>query len=174
MHPERECTISELASLAGTSLPTTTREVARAEQAGIVATRQIGRSKLVRADTSSFVHEPLRDLLLRSFGPVAVVAEEFADVAGMDHLFLFGSWAARYEGEPGRAPRDIDILVVGTPDRDAVYEAAERVERRCRLPAQATIRTLRQWERPASDPFLRQIRGRPLVEIEGTAGREVA
>ncbi|MCQ3815296.1 MAG: hypothetical protein KTU85_12895 [Acidimicrobiia bacterium] len=46
---------------------------------------------------------------------------------------LFGSWAARQIGRAGHMPTDIDILIVGDADRNAVDLAAERVEQRLRV-----------------------------------------
>jgi hypothetical protein len=56
------------------------------------------------------------------------------------------------------------VLVVGTPNRDQVYEAAERAERRLGLPVQAAIRSLSQWN-DTDDPFITEIRSRPLVSL---------
>lgn len=37
-------------------------------------------------------------------------------VDGVERVLVFGSWACRHLGEPGPTPRDIDVLVLGTPD----------------------------------------------------------
>jgi predicted nucleotidyltransferase len=44
----------------------------------------------------------------------------------MEHASVFGSWAQRYLGEPGPAPTDIDLLVVGRPDMDVLADAVSR------------------------------------------------
>jgi hypothetical protein len=56
------------------------------------------------------------------------------------------------------------VLVIGTPDRDEVYEAARRAEERLGREVNTTIRTAGQWE-TAQDGFTRQLRASPLVEI---------
>ncbi len=162
--PEEEHTITALAARAGTSVPTAIREIDRAEDAQLVITRRLGNTRLVKANPANPLYEPYRDIIMATYGPPAVIGEELAPVKGIDYLYLFGSWAARYQGEPGRAPNDIDVLVVGAPDRDQVYEAAERAERRLGLPVQATIRTPAQWD-DAADPFITEIRSRPLVSL---------
>ncbi|HEV8565301.1 MAG TPA: ArsR family transcriptional regulator [Actinomycetota bacterium] len=174
MDPDREFAVSELAARVGTSLPTAAREVTRAERAGVLVAQRVGRSKLVKADTESYVFEPLRDLLLRSFGPVAVIAEEFSGIKGLDRIFIFGSWAARYLGQQGDPPRDIDVLAIGGPDRDDVNDAADRAERRLQRPVQVTLRSNERWNEPNTDEFLRQVRNRPLIEIadRGRPSRE--
>lgn len=103
-------------------------------------------------------------MVLSTHGPPAVVAREFQGIDGAEAVLLFGSWAARYLGQPGRAPNDIDVLVIGSPDRDAVDDAAERAERTIRLPVQATVRTRAQWE-VESESFIKEVRSRPLVLV---------
>jgi predicted nucleotidyltransferase len=162
--PEREHSVTSLANHAGTSLPTALRELDRAEAAQIVTSRRVGNTRLVKANPSNPLYSALREIVLATYGPPAVVLEELGNFSGIEHLYLFGSWAARYQGEAGRTPNDIDVLVIGAPDRDQVYEAGERAEKRLRLPVQVTIRSPEQWARP-DDPFLAEVRRRPLVSL---------
>ena len=162
--PETEHSVSELARRAATSVQTAIREIDRAEAARLVATRRVGNTRLVRADTSTRLYRPYCEIVLATYGPPAVLREELARLEGIEGAYLFGSWAARYEGEVGRAPNDLDVLVVGRPDRDEVYEAAERAEGRLGLPVQVTVRSVAQWEK-AADPFIAEVRSRPLVPI---------
>ena len=93
-----------------------------------------------------------------------VVAEEFANITGSEAVMAFGSWAARYLGEPGRAPNDVDVLVIGSADPDEVDDAAERVERRIGMPVHATVRTRLQWE-SESESFIREVKSRPMLIV---------
>jgi predicted nucleotidyltransferase len=99
-----------------------------------------------------------------SFGPPLVVQEEFGTLRDVEQIFIYGSWAARYAGEPGPAPHDVDVLIIGTPDRDAAYDAARRAEQRLGREVNVTIRDAARW-RAASDGFIQQVRSSPLVEI---------
>jgi predicted nucleotidyltransferase len=170
--PEQEWSLTELAERVGSSLATAGREVTRAEQAGVVTSRRVGSAGLVRA-ASSPLTGPLTELLLRSFGPRQVVAEELAAVAGVERAYLFGSWAARYAGQVGRAPVDIDVLVVGAPDRDGLDEAAERAGRRLGLEVNVTVRSPQRWH-GGQDGFHAEVTVRPLVPVLGigVAGHE--
>lgn len=116
------------------------------------------------AETSSPLCEPLSRLVLLTFGPGHVVAEELAGVDGIDDVYLFGSWAARYEGIAGQAPVDLDVLVIGDPDRDAVHSAALRAEERLGREVNVTIRSKGSWDR-GQDGFVRQVKSSPLVPI---------
>ncbi|MGH8825405.1 MAG: ArsR family transcriptional regulator [Jiangellaceae bacterium] len=165
LSPDREWTLTELAQQAGTSVATAQREMARAEQAGLVSTRRIGNARLVRAATSPLT-EPMTELLLRSFGPRQVLAEEMAGMPGIEQILLFGSWAARYTGQRGRQPADIDVLVIGTPDRDDLDDAAQRASSRLAREVNVTIRSA-DWWRNGADGFHVEIKSRPLVPVLG-------
>lgn len=164
LEPEQEHTVSEWAQLVGTSLPTATREVRRAQEAGIVTTRLVGGSRLAKAQPSSPLCAPLTELLLLTFGPEIVIREAFSKVPGVEEAYLFGSWAARYHGERGRRPADVDVLVVGKPDADALDRAIAAAEQRLRQPVDVTKRTAQQWHEGA-DALVTFVKTRPLVRV---------
>jgi predicted nucleotidyltransferase len=166
--PKREWTLTELADRAGSSLSSAQREMARAEQAGVVASRRLGSTRLVTAAESPLTG-PLTELLLRSFGPRQVVAEELSGMAGIESAFLFGSWAAWCAGRPGRAPADIDLLIIGDPDRDELDEAAQRAGARLAREVNVTIRSPRWW-REGEDGFHAEVTGHPLVPVFAEQG----
>jgi predicted nucleotidyltransferase len=152
-------------------LTTTQSELARLEAGGLLRSRKVGRSRLVRPDTSNPVVPPLTQIIMLTFGPRAVIAEEFAAIAA-DRVLIFGSWAARLSGEPGAIPGDIDVLVVGDPAlRDDVYAAAERAEARLGRPVNPVLRSADAWQEFATDPLLDEIQRRPVVEVT-SGGRE--
>ncbi len=166
--PDREWTLTELASRVRSSVSSVQREVVRAEQAGVMASRRVGNTRLVKAAASPLT-APLTDLLLRSFGPRQVLAEELSDVPGVESAYLFGSWAARYAGQEGRPPADLDVLVIGAPDRDALDNAAQRAGARLAREVNVTIRSA-DWWRSGDDGFHSEILRRPLVQISGDEG----
>ncbi|MGH9276768.1 MAG: ArsR family transcriptional regulator [Acidimicrobiales bacterium] len=167
--PGSTYSLSDLVAWSGASMPTVQREINRAEQAGIVTTEKIGPTRLVRANVAHPLHDAVRRIILATYGPPAVIGDEFAAIDGAEAVLLFGSWAARYRGERGRAPNDIDVLVIGDADRDAVDDAAERAERRIGLPVHATVRTSAQWE-SQRESFIKEIRSRPLVVVLAAEG----
>lgn len=79
---------------------------------------------------------------------------------------MYGSWAARFRGQGGEVPRDVDVLIVGDADDDDLYEAARAAERR--LGREVNIRGVSPpaWQEADSDQFLASVRSRPLVRLE--------
>jgi hypothetical protein len=99
-----------------------------------------------------------------AFGPHLVVEEELGSVAGLEAALIYGSWAARSQGEAGPPPNDLDLLVIGRPDRTQLYEAADRAERRLDLPINPAVRGRRRWD-AAADPLVRQVKSSPVVWV---------
>ncbi|MBA3338917.1 MAG: winged helix-turn-helix transcriptional regulator, partial [Geodermatophilaceae bacterium] len=116
-----ELSLTDLAKRADLAYPTAHREVARLIDAGILTERQVGRTRLIRGNPDSPLAAPLREILTVVSGPTVLLAEEFGRIDGIESAFLYGSFAARLRGVDGPVPHDIDVMVVGTPDVDAVY-----------------------------------------------------
>lgn len=166
LHPGEEYALIELAKRFDVSASTVTREVDRLAAAGLVVERRIGNLRMIQADTDVVVARPLTELLALTYGPVAVLGERLSGVAAVEEAYIYGSWAARYSGEPGRVPKDIDVLVVGAADEDDLYDAARSAERQ--LGREVNIRRLSRddWESSVGDPFLETVRSRPLVRLK--------
>lgn len=164
LQPEREHTISGLAEQIGIPIPTLHREADRLVEAGIVRDRRVGRTRVLTANTDSRLVGPLTELLLVTYGPLTVIGEEFDAIADVDLVLIYGSWAARYEGQRGPLPNDIDVLVIGTPSRSEVYDAAERAQRRLGIPVNPSLGSPRRWSE-ASDALIQQIQASPYLPV---------
>jgi predicted nucleotidyltransferase len=139
------------------------------ERAGIVATRRVGRTKLVQANRQAPFYRALVDLVTVVLGPAKVLAEELTGIEGIVSAEIFGSWAARYHGEPGQAPSDVDLLVVGAPDRDDLHDATQAAARRLNRSVNPVIVSPRRWS-DAEDGFIREVRSRPRVSVIASDG----
>jgi DNA-binding transcriptional ArsR family regulator len=166
LHPEGEYSLTEAASVIGAGLPTLHYEVKKLSEGGLISTRKRGNLRLVRAVTDSPLTRPLTDLLAVTYGPLPVLSDMLADVKGITEAYIYGSWAARYQGEPGPPPQDVDVLVVGTADLDDLDLVTEQAQQALHRPA--NIRRVRPetWnDANPADPFLQSVRSRPLVRI---------
>jgi predicted nucleotidyltransferase len=156
--------MTDLAERFDAPLSTVHGEVSRLTEAGLLQRRNVGRSALVRADTRNRLVKPLTELVFLAWGPLQVVAEEFALLPATERVLIFGSWAARFAGQAGPAPHDLDVLVVGEPTRESVYDAADRAQQRVGMPVNPVIRAAGAW-RDAEDPLVKQIKASPLVTV---------
>lgn len=172
LHPDQEFSVSDLAARLGVPLSTLHREVVRLDEAGLIASRPSGRNRLLRANTSHPAAPALTQLLEVTFGPKAVVAEEFA-IPGAKQVLIFGSWAARYAGQAGPPPHDIDVLVVGKVDRADLYDAADRAHARLGIEVNLVVRTTKQWD-DQSDALVSQIKASAFAVVLDTRERAEA
>jgi predicted nucleotidyltransferase len=163
--PREGLRLTELALRAGLSPGTAHREINRLEEAGILRSHRSGKERRVGPNEDSAFCADLRALLMKAFGPMVVLGEAFARVDGIEDAFVFGSWARRYRGERGDAPSDLDVLVVGEPEPDAVYEACRAAEEQVGLPINPTILTRAEWEDGESG-FVTQLRRGVLLPLE--------
>jgi len=163
--PELELSLTEIAARTSAPHPSVHREIERAEQAGLVVSRKVGNTRLVRANTSSPYYAGLAEVLTRAFGVPAVLSQALQPVTGIAAAYLYGSWAARHEGEAGQRPvGDIDVLILGVPDRDQLYAALSGAEERLGRAVQATIREA-DWLDAGSGAFHDAVTSRPLLKL---------
>jgi predicted nucleotidyltransferase len=142
-------------------------ETDRLVTAGLVREARRGQARLIRAETSGPVSRPLTDLLAVTYGPLPILSDLLSGVAGVDQAYIYGSSAARYLGEPGPVPHDVDVLIVGTADEDELCDIAREAEGRLGREVNVSAMTPQYWEAPdPADTFLRHVRERPLVRLE--------
>src|SRR5262245_23091718 len=163
--PDLELSLTDLSTRIPMPYASAHREIDRAEAAGLVTSRKIGNTRLVRANTASPYYAGLADVLTRAFGVPAVLAEMLQGVDGISEAYVFGSWAARFRGVEGQRPvEDIDLLVLGEPDRDALFDHLRDAETRLGRRVQITIRP-DGWLASGDGSFHDTVVGRPMVPI---------
>ncbi|WP_420625529.1 ArsR family transcriptional regulator [Candidatus Poriferisodalis sp.] len=164
--PEIEASVTDIAAMLGAPVSSVHREIERAQAVGIVTSRKIGNVRLVRANTDSPYYRGLADVLVKAFGPPQVLAEALEAVNGIEDAYIHGSWAARWSENGGNRPvADIDVLVLGAPERDLLYAALSAAEERLGRPVQQAVRPA-DWIANGSGSFHATVVSRPLVQID--------
>lgn len=169
LDPEHERSLTELAAETGVSVATVQREVARLEEAGLVTSTRRGNTRLVSAVTDSIVYKPLAELLAVTFGPIGVLRGLLADIPGIEQAFIYGSWAARYAQQSGPVPHDIDVLVIGNPDRHVLADAVAAAEKVLRREVNVRRVTPDAWAQ-GDGSFKKTVISRPIVDVIGDHG----
>jgi predicted nucleotidyltransferase len=125
----------------------------------------------VQANEDAPFYEVLRDLITITLGPKQILAEELAELDGIEHAVIFGSWAARMLGEPGPSPVDIDLLIIGRTNRDDLHDAAARATARLGREVNTVVVSPDRWE-SGDDGFLAELRARPQIPVIGSSETE--
>lgn len=103
----------------------------------------------------------------QSFDGLALLERE--EVPGIERAFIYGSWAARYAQHGGPVPHDIDLLVIGKPDRRRLADAVDAVEGVLRREVNVRRVTPDAWARDEGS-FKQTVLARPIVDVTGGAG----
>jgi len=160
--PQSLSAISERARI---PLSTVQREVDRLERAGLRVSERIGNTRLVRPNNDSPYFSDLHSLLLKAFGPTKLLTSLLVEIPRIDRAYVYGSWARRYLGNDSVIPRDLDVVVIGSPAPNAVFAAARRAEADLNLEVNPVIVTPDDWDNPSG--LIRRIKNGPLVELIG-------
>jgi DNA-binding transcriptional ArsR family regulator len=161
-----ELSVSELAKRVGTSLPTALRDVRRLQDAGIVLVRATGNLRLVKVNFEHPLYAPLSEIVLYSFGALEVLRGKFDSVEGLKAACIYGSWAARYMGESGADPGDVDVLLIGSFDRSLAFEIAR--EASALIGKQVNVNNLSEEEWNSKElGFVKTVQSRPMIRLIG-------
>jgi DNA-binding transcriptional ArsR family regulator len=160
-----EFSVGELAKRASVAQATASREVARLASHGLVRTRNLGRNTLVTANWDLPWAKELRSILVQTVGILGRLGAALSGVNGVEEAFVFGSWAARYLGEPGTPPKDVDVLVVGEASLRSIRQACGEVERQLHVEVNPIVVDRRRWYEAEPEPFIAEVKSRPLVPI---------
>jgi len=172
LEPDRLATLAELARELGIDDGGLTREADRLERAGLVRSDRVGRNRTLRPNEDSPYYRELYGLLLKAFGPATLVGPELALVDGVERAYVYGSWAARYMGEAGEDPADVDVVVIGNPSSGmALTRAAGALSARLGREVNITAIAPDEWE-AATSGFVRELRSNPLVAVDIPTGED--
>lgn len=165
LEPQREFTVAELAAETGVPQPSVSREVTNLLRAGVVTADTRHARRLLRANTDSPIFPELSGLLLKTFGPKAVLEEALRGVPGIERAFVYGSWARRYLGQEGPPPGDVDLIVVGEDvDVRAVRRRVERASADLGRDVEVSVLSPEEWRRKV--PFNDHVRRGPRVDLD--------
>lgn len=164
-HPEQQYTVSQIADATSASLPTVSREVNRLNQSGLVTVQNVGKTRMVQAKVDNPVGQAMRQLILVTYGPVPVLRDTLQSVSNIEGAAIYGSWASRRSGVAGHVPNHIDVLVVGSPSRQKLYEAIDDAEQK--LGYEVNVKRLSPEAWNSQDGFVQTVRSRPMEVLFG-------
>ncbi|MGI8870363.1 MAG: nucleotidyltransferase domain-containing protein [Mycobacteriales bacterium] len=145
--------------------PTVAREVDRLTEAGLLESELRSGRRSVWAATTSPIFDELHSILLKTIGPKAVLEERLRGLRGVDRALIYGSWARRYQGEPGPLPQDVDLMVIGTGDVGEIRAEADTASRRLGRDVNVSVLTPDEWD-SSETGFVSHLKSEPLVALD--------
>lgn len=165
--PGTKAHVREVARRVGASAPTVGAALTELKRLGVLQSETVGRSLVYSVNERSPLSADIRSLVQKTLGVESRIAKALEGLPGVDAAYIFGSYAAGTD----RSQSDIDLLVIGRPDRIALSERLTPVERALSRDVNVVTKTEAQLRASkTADPFWRRVLAKPLVHV---AGREV-
>jgi predicted nucleotidyltransferase len=162
--PQTAGHVREIARRIGASPATVSAELAALKRLGILRSNTVGRSLVYSIDETSALVPDVRALVQKTLGVERLIREALDGLAGVESAYIFGSYASGKE----RAQSDIDLLVIGRPDREALSDRLAPIERSLRRDVNVVSRTEEQLRtRHKTNPFWRHVLSGPIVHVVG-------
>jgi predicted nucleotidyltransferase len=165
LEPEREFRLRELARLTGVSAGSVLHELKQLQAADLV-TRTVERDLVTyRANPASPVYAELRGIIEKTSGIDALVREALGKAGNKIRLaFIYGSIAKG----ANRSRSDLDVLVVGDIQFDALVRLLQPVEERIGREISPRLYSPEEFRKKrASDRFLKSVLGGPTIALIG-------
>jgi predicted nucleotidyltransferase len=166
--PGTSAHVREMARRVNASAPTVGVELANLARLGVLKTETVGRSLVYSINERSPLLDEIRGLVQKTIGVEGIIRKAIEGLPGIDGAYIFGSYAARTD----TALSDVDLLIIGRPNRVALSEHLAPVERTIGRDVNVVTKTEAQLRerRRAGHTFWRQVLGKPMVHV---AGREI-
>lgn len=164
--PDRRMHLRGIARAVGTSAGTAARELGRLEEAGLVRRTREGNQVYFEARPEQPLFGQIRDVVRQVAGAPIILRRHLSGLAGVERAVIFGSYAHG----PLKPDSDVDILIVGTPDRDELTDRLEMASLEVSRPVNEVVMTREELDarRVRGDRFVESIDTQPTIQVVPT------
>lgn len=164
--PERRLHLRAIARAVGTTAGTAARELGRLEDAGIIRRTREGNQVYFQARPNQPKFGELRELVRETIGAPLVVRRHLAGLDGVERAVIFGSYARGTVV----ADSDVDLLIIGDPDRDALTERLEMAGLEIGRPVNEVVMSAEELHarRARGDQFVKSIEAGETISVIGS------
>ena len=156
--------LRQLARLTNIALGPVQREIRQLVEAGLVSKKTIGTQTLYSANRESPVFREIKGLVTKTVGMHDVVAEALSSLRDEINLaFVYGSVARSSEREHS----DVDVMVVGKVDFDAIVEKLRDAEKTLNREINPTVYSIREFSKKLRGNFLKTVLAEKKLFIIG-------
>jgi predicted nucleotidyltransferase len=113
-HADQSFFVRQIASILKEDPTNLSREMAKLENLGVLKSKREGNLKRYQANPACPFFLELKGLVLKTTGVAGQIKVVLAHLEGIDHAFIYGSYA---KGEEGGSS-DVDLLLIGNVDMD--------------------------------------------------------
>jgi predicted nucleotidyltransferase len=143
------------------------KELRRLERDGLFVSEIIGRQKYFYINRKYPLLPEVRRIVAKTVGAAPLLAQHLQKIEGIQEAYLYGSFARDQQDTAS----DIDVLVIGNPNEQALAEAAQRLERQLGREINYTVLTREELRarRDRKDPFVASVWHHKRVPLVASA-----
>lgn len=164
-NPSQKLHLREIAVRLEVDPANLSRQMNRFLKSGLFIAEPRGRLKIYSLNTTYPLYKELSSIVFKTVGVEGALREAMNNLKGIETSCLFGSFASRRADEVS----DIDLLIIGSPDLEELGERIFDLEKRLGRTIQYRILSRSEFDRRrrAKDPFLVDIRNKPIISLVG-------
>jgi len=158
----KEFYLKEIAGRARTSAGTAQRELNKLLALDFITFRKRGNLNIYRLNERYALLTEIESIVRKTLGIEVELMRELGKLKGIQFAFLFGSYA-----KGGfKSDSDIDLFIIGTPEKDDVFKAVRKVEDLAGREINYHLANEAEFaEKSRKNPFYREILNKPLMLI---------
>ena len=152
-----------IARTVGASAGTAARELGRLEDAGLVLRTREGNQVYFEARPDQPMFGQIRDIVRQVAGAPIILRRHLTGLAGVERAVIFGSYA---HGSI-KADSDVDILIIGIPDRNQLTDRLEMASLDISRPVNEVVMTQKEFDarRASGDRLVESIDSQPTIAV---------
>lgn len=165
LNPGEKFYVREIERLTGENINSIRRELKNLEAAGLLKSETAGNLKYYTVNQDMNIYPELRDMFLKTEGAARILTGGLSALGNVRTAFIYGSFA-RGEAGPGS---DIDIIIIGTVDEDALIMAVREIEKRLKREVNYVLLTPGEYNsrKKKKDPFMINVLKEEKIMLAG-------
>ena len=138
------------------------RELLALHRSGMFKKESVGNQVYYYLNQESSMFEDFKNIIFKTIGIEGTLKKELKKITGIEHAFIFGSFAKNKEDSAS----DIDLMIVGRVDDDRLVKRISKLESAFNREINYHLFDKEEWSKKLkSDSFLRAVNKGPKVII---------
>jgi predicted nucleotidyltransferase len=145
-HPTEEYYIRQISRITGENYNNVRLELRNLAELGLILAARRANATYYRANTEHFLFPDLKNLVLKTTAVGDRLRDALSELDKVQAAFIYGSTARGTEVSSS----DIDLMVIGKVDVDAVHQAIDRIENEIGRTVNYTLFSSEEWQERAA------------------------
>jgi len=164
-NPEEKYYVRQLERLTGFPASNISSDLRRLNKDHLFNTEKVGNVLLYQINKEHPLYPELKNIIYKTTGLNEAIRDNLNSISNINVAVIYGSVAKEKE----RAGSDIDLLIIGTPDEDRLYNVISEIESHLNREVNFITYSPREWNKQVKDKnsFIMDILNNKLIFLIG-------